>query len=157
MQIPQHWPLLHFHLQLHILNAVKADLRTRCDLQTYTQYMSHSNCSGLEWKSQTAHKKRLYFEMKMWRSIARQMTALASVKHFSPNTKMPLPVQRHRICFHYLSLRVFACKMLGSAVAKTKITLIPDTYSTPVLLERSSKVSPGFWTFPIEVSVVKFQ
>lgn len=57
---------------------------------------------------------------------------------------MPLPTQRHRIYCPYLSLRVFACIMLGSAVAKIKFTLIPDPYSPPVLPGRSAKVSPLF-------------
>lgn len=57
----------------------------------------------------------------------------------------------------YLLSRVFACIMLGSAVTETKIALIPNPYSTPVLLGRSGKVSPCFWLFSIEESMVQVQ
>ena len=85
------------------------------------------------------------------------MSPFASVKHFAPNTQMSMPKQGHRIYCPYLSLRVFACIVLGSAVVKTKITLGPDPYSTPVLLGRSGKASFCFWARYIEASMVQVQ
>lgn len=65
--------------------------------------------------------------------------------------------QSHRIYCPYLSLRVLACIVLGLAVVKTKVTLVPDPYSTPVLLERSGKASPCFWARHIEALTVQVQ
>lgn len=156
MQTPQCWPLLHFHLQLHILNAVKADLRTRCDLQTYTWYMSHSNCSGLQWESQRAHKKAVFWDeiVKMYEKIKER---LDFCRAFCPQYQNATGYTEAQNWLSLSLIKVFGCIMLESAVAETKITLISDPYSTAVLLGRSGRVSPCFWTFSIEASMVQVQ
>lgn len=79
------------------------------------------------------------------------------MKHFAPNTQMSMPNQSHRFYCPCLSLRVFSCIVLGSTVVKTKITLVPDPYCTPVLLGRSGKASPCFWARYIEPSMMQVQ
>lgn len=67
------------------------------------------------------------------------------MKHFSIKTQMLMPKQGQKMYRPYLSLRVFACTVLGSSVVETRFTLLPGPDGTSVLLGRSSKAAPCFW------------